>query len=418
MTSEFDDEVLVAYLDGELDAAQAQQIDQQISTHADLRKRINQLRMTWDLLEELPVNLPSPRFAETTLEMAALSLAAEPKSALSRLFNNGSRIAIAAISLIFFSGIVVSRVRQTRIDHQLLSDLPILVDWRALSNIDSQEWLKVLVDQPELVPAFKDAEWGLVGNGELPIQLTERREWVSKLDDADRRRLSVNLTEFRQRELSRQSELRRIVENIYSDPVTKHKYLTAARSFELLLQEQSITQRSSLYDLPLEDRKIELLHLISVHRSEQFAMRISPADADSIVHWAEIMELTHRISHGENLDPLQNVSFDLHFNLAACQISMQDFEDLAAAMSPEAQNILDGLKSTESYVDMLAYWIRTLATPNEASGDRLGPEKLKELYMNLSGSQQDQIDLIQPEEAKSLLRKLSKPRAALQPTES
>ena len=412
--NEFDDEALVAYLDGELDADQTQQIDQQIATHADLRDRLNQLRMTWELLEELPAVPPNPRFAETTLEMAALSSAAEPKSNFSRLFNPTSRMLIIAIPLIFLGGFIVSRVNQSRIERQLLRDLPILVDWRSLSNIDSLEWLEVLVSETGLVPAFKDAELGLVGDGEVPIPLNGRREWVKILQDADRRRLSVNLTEFQQREPTRQSELRKIIQSIYSDPATKQKYLDAARSYELLLEKQSMTQRSSLHDLPLADRKSELLHLISAYMAEQFAKRIPPVDATAIEGWAENMQLKYTIVHG-HYDALKDVNMDLHANLAACEIKMSDFEDLASKMSPEAWNILHGLNSTEAYVDTLVYWIRALTYPNETSVERVSTEKLKEFYMKLSGSQQDQIDLLQPEQAKSSLRKLTKPRASSNP---
>lgn len=417
MTTEFDDEMLVAYLDGELDQVQTQQIEQQITTHANLRERINQLRMTWDLLEELPVQPPSPRFAETTLEMAALSSTAEPKSTLGQLANNSTRIFLVAIPLLFLSGMIAARVNQSRAERQLLRDLPILVDWRSLSNIDSPEWLDALLDQPNLVPAFQNAEFNLAGDGEVPIPLNERREWVAKLDDRDRKRLSDKLSEFRQREPSRQAELRKTAEKIYSDPATKQSYLAAIRSFELLLQKQSMTQRSSLYDLPIEDRKNELQHLISTYMAEQFAKKIPPEDATTIERWAEVMQLKYTIVHG-NSDALKDVSMDLHANVAACEISVSDFETLAKEMSSDAKSILNGLKSTEAYVDTLAYWIRALAIPNEASADRISPEKLKELYMNLSGSQQDQVDLLQPEEAKSLLPKLSKPRSALQPTES
>jgi hypothetical protein len=280
-------------------------------------------------------------------------------------------------------------------------------------NIDSQEWLQVLVDQPDLVPAFKDAELSLVGKGEVPIQFNERRDWLSKLDDAERRRLSDNLTEFRQREPSQQAELRKMIENIYSDPATKQKYLAAARSYDLLLQKkQSMTQRSSLFDLPLADRKSELLHLISAYMAEQYAKKIPPADATAIEGWAEIMQLKYTIVHG-HYDALKDVEMELYANLASCEITLSDFKDLASKLSPEAQYILRGLNSTTTYVDTLVYWIRALTIPNETSGDRIGPEKLKELYMNLSGSQQDQIDLLQPEQAKSLLPKLSKPRAVL-----
>ncbi len=416
MSSEFDDEVLVAYLDGELDAEQTQKIDQQIATHAELRERINQLRMTWDMLGELPVEPPSPRFAETTLEMAALSATEEPKTLLNWLSNHAKRIVVLALPLLFFSGFILARINQSRADRQLLRDLPILVDWRSLSNIDSQEWLDILVAQADLVPAFKGAELGLVGNGEVPIQLNDRREWVAKLGDADRSRLSANLAEFRQRAPNRQAELRKMIGKIYSDPSTKEKYLAAARSYELLLQKQSMTQRSALYDQPLEERKSELVHLISLHRAQQFAKEFPPSDATAIRDWAEEMRNTYFIVHGNN-DALRDVNMDLYANLA-CEINSQDFENLAGRMSTEAQNILRGLNGTEAYVDTLVFWIRALTFPNEASGDRVGPEKLKELYMNLSGSQQDQIDLLPPEQAKSSLRKLSKPRAVLQPTES
>jgi hypothetical protein len=415
--NEFDDEALVAYLDGELDAEQTQKIDQQIATHPDLRDRIHQLRMTWDLLEELPVDPPSPRFAETTLEMAALSSAVQPKTTLSLLFNNPIRVVIVAIPLLFLGGFIVSRINQSRLERQLLRDLPILVDWRSLSNIDSLEWLEVLAGEPGLVTAFKDAELGLVGDGEVPIPLNGRRAWVKKLDDADRGRLSVSLREFQQRAPSRQAELRKIIESIYADPATKLKYLAAARSYELLLQKQSMTQRSSLFDLPLADRKSELLHLISTYMAEQFAKKIPPADATAIEGWAEKMQLKYTIVHG-HYDALKDVNMDLHANLAGCEIRMSDFEELASGLSPEARNILHGLHSNEAYVDTLVYWIRALTYPNEASGERISTEKIKELYMKLSGSQQDQIDLLQSEQAKSSLRKLNKPRAAIQASES
>lgn len=343
MTSEYDDEVLVAYLDGELDAEQTQKIDQQIATHADLRNRINQLRMTWDMLDELPVVPPSPRFAETTLEMAALSTTQEPKSSMQWLLNNARRIFIFALPVLFLCGFLVSRINQDRAERQLLRDLPILVDWRSLSNIDSQDWLEVLVDQPDLVSLFNVADLGLVGNGEVPIQLNERRDWIAKRDDTERTRLSANLVEFRQREPSRQAELRKIISKIYSDSSTKQKYLSAARCYEMLLQKQSMTQRSALYDLPLEERKNELLHLVSVHRSQLFAKDIPTEDAAAIRRWAEDMQAKHLIVHGKN-DALLDVYFDLYANLT-CEIDFKDFEDLASHLSPQAQNILRGLNT-------------------------------------------------------------------------
>ena len=411
MNSQFDDEALVAYLDGELAAEQVQLIDSQIATNPDLRNRINQLRMTWDMLDELPVEPPSPRFAETTLEMAAISTAAEPQSLWAQLAKNAGRIVVFLLPLLFLGGYFSSQYAQHRADRQLLRDLPILVDLRSLANIDSLEWLDVLVDQPDLVDAFAGEDLGLIGDGDIPIEINQRSAWLEKLDDADRGRLSANLSEFRQRTPERQTELRKIITKVYSEPKTKEKYLAALRAYELLLKEQNMTTRAELYDMPLEDRRSELGHIVSIHMANQFAKSISPADAQAVRDWAD--EITKRYLIAYNPDSLQSLLYEFKMKLSTTEITFSDFEDLASRLSDRAQAILGGLNSSDAYVYSLIDWIEAVAIPPEQSAERAGPEKLKDIYMNLSGPKQDEIDVLQPEQAKAALRKLNKPRSPL-----
>ncbi len=413
MTIEFDDEALVAYLDGELTEDERKQIDAQLAAQPQLRQRLNDLRATWDMLESLPIEPPNPRFAETTLEMVALASSGEqPTSAIQWFAKNIGRVLVVAFPLFFVAGFAMSRAMQNRIEKQLLRDLPILVDWRSLSNVDSVEWLNVLIDQPDLTRAFEGEDLGLVGDGDVPAELSERRAWLSKLSDSDRGRLNVNLTEFKQREPARQSELRKVIQAIYENPAKKNGYLAAARAYELLLQEQSMTERAALYDLPLEDRQRELGHLVSVKLSKLYAKSIPSSDADAIRNWAD--EMTSKYLIGRNADALQSVYFELVVNYATSEISLEDFETLASRLSSEAQRILAGMNSPDAYVESIVDWIAALAGPTDPTTDRLSADRLKELYLNLPSPQQDKIDLLQPEQAKAAIRKISKPRSTLQ----
>lgn len=69
------DELLVAYLDGELDAASAQQIDKRLANESELRQRLQQHQRAWDMLDELPRSAVSDQFTQTTVEMVAISVA-------------------------------------------------------------------------------------------------------------------------------------------------------------------------------------------------------------------------------------------------------------------------------------------------------------------------------------------------------
>ncbi|MFZ5828625.1 MAG: anti-sigma factor family protein [Planctomycetota bacterium] len=71
------DEQLVAYLDGELDAEAARQVDALLARDPEARRRLQGLDRAWDLLGSLDTAEADSRFAESTLEMVAQAAAAE-----------------------------------------------------------------------------------------------------------------------------------------------------------------------------------------------------------------------------------------------------------------------------------------------------------------------------------------------------
>src|SRR5436309_1556447 len=71
---------IVAYLDGELDAAGQQRVEARLSRDPRARTEADTLKRAWDLLDHLPRPEPSPSFTERTLtRVAALPPTAPPR---------------------------------------------------------------------------------------------------------------------------------------------------------------------------------------------------------------------------------------------------------------------------------------------------------------------------------------------------
>src|SRR5262245_56721738 len=67
------DEELVAYLDGELDSQAAQRLENLLATDERTRQRLNQMAVSWDLLDQLPRATVDDLFTRTTVEMVAVA---------------------------------------------------------------------------------------------------------------------------------------------------------------------------------------------------------------------------------------------------------------------------------------------------------------------------------------------------------
>lgn len=74
---------LVAYLDGELDAKTARELETKLETDPVLRQRADTLKRTWELLDFLPQPEPSATFTSRTVDkLAVLRPAAPPATAV------------------------------------------------------------------------------------------------------------------------------------------------------------------------------------------------------------------------------------------------------------------------------------------------------------------------------------------------
>ena len=141
------DEQLVAYLDGELDAESRRRVEELLGSDAQLRRRLQQMERTWDLLDDLDSAAPANRFTQTTLEMVAVaahqdveqSLAEAPRRRRRWWLVTGLAL-LAALAAGFFT---VVRLTPDP-NRQLVENLPMLENLDEYRQIDEVEFLRLL----------------------------------------------------------------------------------------------------------------------------------------------------------------------------------------------------------------------------------------------------------------------------------
>lgn len=138
---------LVAYLDGELDAAQTRAVEDRLSSDADYRRQLRDLQRAWDLLDQLPTAEVDDTFTQTTLAMVAVSASEDVEQAQQRQVQMRRRWwwtgSIAAM-IAFAIGYVAVSMVVSRDNRRLLRDLPVIQRLDEYRYADSVEFLRLL----------------------------------------------------------------------------------------------------------------------------------------------------------------------------------------------------------------------------------------------------------------------------------
>jgi hypothetical protein len=127
-TRDDDIEQLTAYLDGELNDAEIQSVEQRIANETKFRLEMQRLQRTWDLLEELPTEGPNASFTQTTMELVVDDAMREIKSReRSGWFSPKQLLLTLGLPIAVFVGSYWT-VRQTQQSQlrALMDDLPVI----------------------------------------------------------------------------------------------------------------------------------------------------------------------------------------------------------------------------------------------------------------------------------------------------
>jgi anti-sigma factor RsiW len=155
-----DDDELVAYLDGELDAASAARVERRLADDPQFRAKLTRLQQAWDLLDTLQRTEADDDFTRSTVEMVALRAEGDVQTGnqATRRSRSLAWIALAAAALIAaFLGYRGFANRLSRPNRELVRDLPVIERIDEYANIESVEFLQQLQKEGLFAAEVSDA---------------------------------------------------------------------------------------------------------------------------------------------------------------------------------------------------------------------------------------------------------------------
>ncbi len=137
-----DEQLLVSYLDGELDAESVSALETRLTREDSLRLRLHALQKTWDMLDELPRTIPATSFIRSTIEMV-VSSAKKKKSTWHRwpLRLVAMAVSFALMALLTFQ---IVRSIQNQPYRQFVQDMDFIENVYFYNEIEDIEFLERL----------------------------------------------------------------------------------------------------------------------------------------------------------------------------------------------------------------------------------------------------------------------------------
>lgn len=141
------EEELVAYLDGELPAADQVRIERRLADDVAYRQKLAQLQKAWDLLDLLQKAEPDAEFTRSTVEMVAIHQ--EKDAEQQQASAQQKRIALwvgggLAVALSAAAGFLVVQYQLGAPERKLLQDLPVIERVDQYRSVESIEFLEKL----------------------------------------------------------------------------------------------------------------------------------------------------------------------------------------------------------------------------------------------------------------------------------
>jgi hypothetical protein len=190
-------EELVAYLDGEMDASESRRLEERLANEPDLRRALEELERTWNLLDELEPPPLDEDFTRTTLEMVAV--AADEDASCRRAEaprRRRRRWIAAAVGLLAAAAAGLGGVALLAPDPnaQLRRDLPILESLNQYRQVDGVDFLRLLVrdkvfaDDADETPAAWPGDIGAM-TADQKEELSRHRQQFAALGTAEQQRI-------------------------------------------------------------------------------------------------------------------------------------------------------------------------------------------------------------------------------------
>ncbi|HEY2146871.1 MAG TPA: hypothetical protein VGH32_02975, partial [Pirellulales bacterium] len=260
------DEELVAYLDGQLDSEAARQVEARLASEDRVRRRLQELAQSWDMLDQLPHAVADDTFTRSTVQMVALAAekevveqqAVEPRRRRRRWLMAGALAVVAASCGFFATAKVWSDPNE-----KLVRDLSTIENVESYSQVGDIDFLRRLSDDGIFPDDATDTTASKPGGG--PAERDEsraakepppsgsldtaeqRREYLAKMPPQAREELRSKFETFEALSHDEQQKLRDLDDKLNADPHEDHLRHVLARYSEWL-KTLLTTERAELSD--------------------------------------------------------------------------------------------------------------------------------------------------------------------------
>ena len=274
------DEELVAYLDGELGSQDAQRLENLLATDERARQRLNQLAVSWDLLDQLPRATVDDLFTRTTVEMVAVAAeeeiaqtsAAAPTKERRRWLAVGVGALLAATVGFVAFGLVMPDQNDP-----LLRNLPVVANLDLYRSVGDVELLKKLASsdlfaatvtatapQSASPTAAAPASAASTTVASVPNSIAERRTWIAKLTPDRKLELNRDLEKFDALSSDEKQALRGIDEYLQANPDQADQLTHLMQRYHDWLKSLTPPERADLSDTTTPEQ-----HLAEIKKIKQ-----------------------------------------------------------------------------------------------------------------------------------------------------
>lgn len=410
---ESDEELLSAYLDGELGSDQRREFQLRLANEPMLRERLVTYQQAWDLLDQYPETPQKASFTKSTLEMAAVGVAKETPSGPDQVPSEGWRLklpswALGLIASSIFGALAGVTFRWQQMQNELARLLPAahLPSLRFIQDLPEAE---KLLTMPEL-DWFADHVDGISERilPPIPEQLPARRDWVQQLTLPHQAILWRRVRELEKLADDEQQEVtsaaRKLDTSNSGDELWRRMAIVST-----LIDSISDEEKLALKSLEPEKRLQRLEELLFGRLAVWYAEHLENADRDVLLPWAGsfiIANLPRNISRlsgsGDRIPPFaQEVFFrELLRDPSRINLVEESFEEVQPQLTPMAQQILRGIHPRDRSM-IIATWAITALGNRGRSFDEAD---LWTAYLRQKDEDRNLLDLRNPESVRDTLR--------------
>jgi anti-sigma factor RsiW len=153
-------EELVAYLDGELDAAARARVEERLVEDEAYRQKLARLERAWHMLDALPRTEADAKLTQSTIEMVTVAAREElqdaEQSARRRKWLGWGAALVALVAAGLLGYRIIDRVA-SRPNEQLAQDLPVIEKVELYRHVDSVDFLRQLEQEGLFAEEVSDA---------------------------------------------------------------------------------------------------------------------------------------------------------------------------------------------------------------------------------------------------------------------